>query len=580
MYKRRSPLIVLLLAICGLVGVLPLRAQSIQNRGEQEAVFNEIYGRAMRLDRGEKGSSEVLHHIWMASLVDNQQPVLLWDRAYYQAYLGNSKATLDDLELAYANSNYDRHIGNALMQMAAMYSEWDLAEKVSTRLLADRPDDAAQIGYLINIYEQSGQKEKALNTLRKLKGSSRTTAIIYRESQLLTELGRVEEAEQLLLEHLKVHPNEPSSIFMLVALYGNQDRYDEAANLVKSLVDSHPEDPYVRRFSVAFYAMAGLNQEIAEYILKESKRKGTEPAILMQMMDVAQEESKDPVGLFTALLPVQKQLYEQFPTFHAFGSKQAATHLILQDTLAAEGILTKMIDMGSSEKMPYHYFFEKYAAKEDVALIKKLLKVALVKIPDDGTARLHAIYLAAQEEDSIAFNTQLEEALKMVPKSDRFYPQIALAKAEEVLKDGDWNLAKQYYEESIATNPSVVALNNYAYALSNHGSPEDLKRAEEMARLAVQHSGDEPSHLDTYAWVLYKRESYSMAKLYMEKAIAAQEEPDPLYYEHLAVILEAMKDYKGAINAWEKVIEFNGDKDKATKKVAELRKLVEQLGDE
>ena len=571
----------ILLAMLWMADVVPMGAQSIQKRGEQEALFNEMYGRAMRLDKGERGSSEVLHHIWMASLINDQEPVLLWDRAYYQAYLGNSKATLADLERAYVNSDYDRHIGNALMQMAAMYSEWDIAEKVSTRLLQDRPDDAAQIGFLINIYEQSGQKEKALNTLRKLKGTSRTTAIIYRESQLLTELGRVDEAEQLLLEHLKVYPNEPSSIFMLVALYGNQDRYDEAVNLVKSLVASHPDDPYVRRFSVAFYAMAGLNQEIAQYIQSESQRKGSEPSILLQMMDVAQEESKDPVGLFTALLPIQKQLYEQYPSVHAFGSKQASTHLILQDTLAAERLMTQMIEKGSNEKMPYHYFFDKYAVKEDAQSIKKLLKTALVKIPDDGTTQLHAMFLAIQEGDTIAYGKHLEEALKLVPKSDRLYPQIALAKAEELLEGGNWDGAKEYYEESIAMNPSVVALNNYAYALTNHGTPDDLKRAEEMARLAVQHSGDEPSHLDTYAWVLYKRGSYSMAKLYMEKAIAAQkEEPEPLYYEHLAEILEAMKDYKGAIEAWSKVIELNGDKDKATKKVSELKILVKRLEDE
>lgn len=555
-------------------------AQEKAKINEQQALFNEIYGRAIRLDDGQQGNSGVLHHLWMASLIDDKQPVLLWDRAYYQAFLGNSKATLEDLQLAYKNSDYDRHIGNALMQMAAMYGEWGIAEEVSTRLLEARPDDSAQIGMLVNIYEKSGKLEQALSTLRKLKGSARTSSVVYKESQLLTELGREDEAEQLLLAQLQEYPNEPSSTFMLVALYGNQGREAEAAKLVSSLQASHPDDPYVRRFSTAFYAMSGMNDEVVRSIREESNRKGTEPAILIQMMDVAQEESKDPAGLISALLPLQKELYQKYPNADAFAYKQASAHLILKDTIAAEQIMQKMIDHGSIEKMPYHYFFEKYAITEDTVAIRSLVNKGLKKIPEDGMVQFYSVILSAQGGDSIGYAKKVDKAVEIVPKSDRFYSQLALLKADEEHKNGHWEIAKRFYEEAVAINPSTYALNNYAYALTTHGTPDDLKRAEEMARLAVQHSDNEPSHMDTYAWVLYKRGSYAMAKLYMEKAIEASKEPDPLYYEHLAEILTASKDYQGALKAWEKVIELNGDVDKAKAKVDEIMKLLENSKDE
>lgn len=573
MNMKRYPLILMLLL--ALTSTSLIKAQDAHLK-EKEALFNEIYGRAIRLDDGKQGSSEVLHHLWMAALIDDQQPVLLWDRAYYQAYLGNSDATIDDLKLAYKNSNYDRHIGNALMQMAAMYGEWDIAEKVSTRLLEERPDDAAQIGMLINIYEKSGKTEEALATLRKLKGSARTTAVIFKESQLLTELERTDEAEQLLLSQLEEHPNEPTSTFMLVSLYGNQGRKEEAKQLVSSLQASHPDDPYVRRFSIAFYSMSGMNDEVARSIKAEANRKGTEPAILVEMMNIAQEESKDPAGLIMALLPIQEELYKRYPNVDELAYKQASAHLILKDTLAAEEIMTKMIEKGTTETTPYHYFFEKHAMAEDTVAIRKLVNVGIKRIPKDGLTQLYSAILAIQGGDTIGFSKIVDKAIELVPKSDRYYSQIALFKAEREQELGHWDTAKQYYEESISMNPSTFALNNYAYALSNYGTEEDLKRAEEMARLAVQNSNNEPSHLDTYAWILYKRGSYSMAKLYMEKALAAMKEPEVVYYEHLAEILEAMKDYPGALKAWSKVIELEGDLEKAERKIKEITTLIQE----
>lgn len=560
---------------CVWVCALSALGQEVVAQSEREALFNEIYGRSIRLGHDQQGSSEVLHHIWMASLVDDQQPVLLWDRAYYQAFLGNREATLDDLKLAYKNSDYDRYIGNALLQMAAMYGEWEIAESVSTRLLEERPDDANQVATLVNIYEQSGKLEEALATVRLLKGSARNTSVIYKEAQLLSELERTEEAEALLLDYLKEHPDEPSGTFMLVALYGNEGRTEEASRLVTELRKAHPTDPYVRRFSIAYYAMSGLNEAIAEEIRKEAERPGTDPADLVQMMDIAQEESKDPAGLITALLPLQKELYERYPGTEAFAYKQASAHLILKDTVAAEDILSRMIERGSKERIPYHFFLGKYAMAEDTVALDRVITAGLANIPEDGMVRLYSIIMDAQRGDSIGYVRKVDEAVEVVARSDRFYGQLALMKADEELKRDNWEEAKKYYEASVAVNPSAIALNNYAYALTTHGTPDDLKKAEDMARMAVQNSDNQPSHLDTYAWVLYKRGSYSMAKLYMEKAIDAMKEPDALYYEHLAAILTALREYEEAIGAWEKVIRLDGDREKAEKAIKELRSKIQ-----
>lgn len=46
-------------------------------------------------------------------------------------------------------------------------------------------------------------------------------------------------------------------------------------------------------------------------------------------------------------------------------------------------------------------------------------------------------------------------------------------------------LEKVYYEKAVK-NPDPLAYNNYAYSLAIHGTKEDLDKAEDLARKAVQ----------------------------------------------------------------------------------------------
>ena len=54
-----------------------------------------------------------------------------------------------------------------------------------------------------------------------------------------------------------------------------------------------------------------------------------------------------------------------------------------------------------------------------------------------------------------------------------------------------------------------LLLNNYAYFLAEGGS--DLKKALRMAEKVMELDGDNPTYIDTYAWVLYKLGKYREA---------------------------------------------------------------------
>ena len=181
---------------------------------------------------------------------------------------------------------------------------------------------------------------------------------------------------------------------------------------------------------------------------------------------------------------------------------------------------------------------------------------------------LYSALVALNKEDSITFNKRVDHAIEVVEEGDPMYGQIALIKAD-LIQDDDWTTATQFYEKAVAAG-IPTAYNNYAYGMTKHGTPEDLNRAEEMARKAVQYDSENGSFLDTYAWILYLKKAYPLAKIYMERAISKEEEPDPLYYEHYSDILFALGEYEEALQALRKALEAGGDVPTIEKKIENI----------
>lgn len=125
---------------------------------------------------------------------------------------------------------------------------------------------------------------------------------------------------------------------------------------------------------------------------------------------------------------------------------------------------------------------------------------------------------------------------------------------------GDTEKAYVAYENALMIDPeNAMALNNYAYQLSEHGG--DLEKAEEMSRRCLEIAGEEnPTYLDTYAWVLYKTGNVDKAVEYQRKAIDKSVEDDSEVdelYLHYGLILSALDQKEEALNAWKRGLELN-----------------------
>ena len=81
-------------------------------------------------------------------------------------------------------------------------------------------------------------------------------------------------------------------------------------------------------------------------------------------------------------------------------------------------------------------------------------------------------------------------------------------------------------------------LNNYAYYLSLEG--KNLKKARDMSSKTITSEPDNPTYLDTYAWILHLMGLDIEAKSYFKHAMLYGGKESKTILEHYAIVLEAL----------------------------------------
>ncbi len=174
------------------------------------------------------------------------------------------------------------------------------------------------------------------------------------------------------------------------------------------------------------------------------------------------------------------------------------------------------------------------------------------------------------------------EAVSIVDEGLNYLVDNKLLKGQFVFLKGEakykLNLQKEafaLFDEAISIDPeNFIALNNYAYYLSQAG--QDLEKAERMSGRVVERFSDNATYLDTYAWVLFKKKNYSLAKFYMESALSYSAEENPTLIEHYGDILMMLGNVEEALRNWEKAATLGSESKTLQQKITKKKYIEEQ----
>ena len=112
---------------------------------------------------------------------------------------------------------------------------------------------------------------------------------------------------------------------------------------------------------------------------------------------------------------------------------------------------------------------------------------------------------------------------------------------------------------------NIGCLNNYAYYLSELG--QQLDKAERMSYKTIKAEPDNATYLDTYAWILFKQQRYSEARIYIDKAVQNDEDHSSVLIEHAGDIYAMGGDMDTALKRWREAYEKDPNNKLLAKKI-------------
>ena len=127
------------------------------------------------------------------------------------------------------------------------------------------------------------------------------------------------------------------------------------------------------------------------------------------------------------------------------------------------------------------------------------------------------------------------------------------------------------YEAALELDPlNSHVLNNYSYFLSLR--KEKLDKAKAMSSKLIEMHPDDPTFLDTHAWVLYTLKEYKEAKKFLEMAIKKTDSGTII--AHYGDVLFKLGETEQAVEQWKKAKGMDDTSEMIDKKIAD-RKLYE-----
>ena len=122
-----------------------------------------------------------------------------------------------------------------------------------------------------------------------------------------------------------------------------------------------------------------------------------------------------------------------------------------------------------------------------------------------------------------------------------------------------YSSSEESFETALSIIPDNIGLmNNYAYYLTLR--KEKLDRAEEMAKKVVEKEPNQPSYLDTYAWVLFCKGKFAEALPLQIKAVQLGGEGNATLVEHLGDIYSQLGQKEKALEQWRKAKALGADR--------------------
>ncbi len=396
--------------------------------------------------------------------------------------------------------------------------------------------------------------------------------ISVEKQQVYQAAGKKKEAQAELQKLIDSNPTEPRYYGLMADYYLSEKDNANALKYYMKILEIDPDNGFVLFSLTSFYREMGDKEKAWEYIRKGFMNKSVEVDTKIQYYLVI--TSGQDSAFFT-----DEQIAELVEILVKTNSDDYRVLTVYAEYLISKG---KLAEARDQLRKVLETQKDNYMVWERMLLVSNDLQDFQGVYTDAGKAlELFPSQPVLYGLKAVAC-LQLEkykEALDILSEGDAYLGdnkfmkvQFNLYRAEANYKLDHVEDAFKAFDEVIKIDPeNWLAMNNYAYYLSVRN--ENLGKAEELSSKAVRANPANPTYLDTYAWVLFMRKDYSLAKFYMESAIKNGGDQNAVIVEHYGDILYMLGNKDNAIEQWKKAKEVGDGSEFLDEKIKQQRYL-------
>lgn len=467
------------------------------------------------------------------------------------------------------NANY-RYALASMLERQELFSD---AVEQYEKLLKIDPDNSENRFSLANLYVREGELGKAIDILDDLEREyGIIESISVNKMQLYIQMGDVDGAEKEVKGLIEKYPEEPKFYQLLGDFYLDQSKYDKALIAYNKILELDPKSKKYPAIMLHFYSAKGDKETARAFVKEIIGNKDLDPiyksALVYSYIDELPENLKKGREV-RELLDLMLQNHPGDPTFL---SASVIWYMANKDYEKAREEVKRALEINPKNIGLWGLSIDIEVSVEDIPAALEISKSALNLFPEDSRFYLNlGIFLFHQNLLEEAVQTFQKGIERIEPKEpvvlSIFYGQ--LGDLYQELKQFD--AVREVYEKALEYNPNNESvLNNYSYFLAVRG--EDLKKAERMSALSIKLSPNNPTFLDTYAWVFFKQGNYTLAKLYIKSAFNSSEKEESAdLHDHYGDILFMNGEEDEAVKEWEKALELGCKNVELPKKIKDRK---------
>ncbi len=373
-------------------------------------------------------------------------------------------------------------------------------------------------------------------------------AVVLEKERIYSYIGKHKKAELEVKKLININPNEIKYHGILAELYLSQNNFEKAGVIYQKMYQLDSTNGLVNLSLADYYRIQKAYDKSFYHLQKAYKSSEINIDTKIKMLITLSEYAENNQSLTKEVEKLLSILLEHYPNNPKVLTLNTDIFLRQNKQKEAYETLIKIIQIDPSKYLIWEklLMIEHSMQKWDSLLVhsQKALEYFPMQVVLHYLKAIAAYELKKYEIADEALNN-----IHNLPVTNQDLLLEIHALHGEVLhalgKNAESDKQLERALEIDKTNRHV--LNNYSYYLSLRS--DSLDKAEKMSLLCLELEPNNPTFLDTYAWVLYKQNKLEQALIYIEKAYKLQKD-NPTIIEHYGDILYKLGNYEKALELW------------------------------